>query len=160
MSVASADTRIHLIGQRNYGEKGDTPGGDGMRAANDMMAKAEAMGMDVFSIRKNFLTTASLNGRSLTIKTASKLQDRAGIRYFFPRQARLPVESYGMMMKMRLFGVPPRTAASVHMDRTYNKTNTIISAFKVGVMGYPSEPFRINGYGRAWHVRHLGQMVG
>lgn len=66
LSVASADTRIHLIGQRNYGEKGDTPGGDGMRAANDMMAKAEAMGMDVFSIRKNFLTTAFYQGRVKT----------------------------------------------------------------------------------------------
>ena len=66
MSVASADTRIHLIGQRNYGEKGDTPGGDGMRAANSLMAKAEAMGMDVFSIRKNFLTTAFYQGRVKT----------------------------------------------------------------------------------------------
>ena len=66
LSVASADTRIHLIGQRNYGEKGDTPGGDGMRAANSLMAKAEAMGMDVFSIRKNFLTTAFYQGRVKT----------------------------------------------------------------------------------------------
>lgn len=66
LSVASADTRIHLIGQRNYGEKGDTPGGDGMRADNMLMAKAEAMGMDVFSIRKNFLTTAFYQGRVKT----------------------------------------------------------------------------------------------
>lgn len=66
LSVSSSDTRIHLIGQRNYGEKGDTPGGDGMRSANALMSKAEAMGMDIFSIRKNFLTTAFYQGRVKT----------------------------------------------------------------------------------------------
>ncbi|WP_300368824.1 Ig-like domain-containing alpha-2-macroglobulin family protein [Brachyspira sp.] len=65
LSVSSADSRIHLIGQRNYGEKGDTPGGDGMRV-NNIMARAEAMGMDVFSIRKKFLTTAFYQGRVKT----------------------------------------------------------------------------------------------
>ena len=67
LSVSSADTRIHLIGQRNYGEKGDLPGGDGMNATHDLMkARAEAMGMDIFSIRKNFLTTAFYQGRVKT----------------------------------------------------------------------------------------------
>lgn len=67
LSVASADTRIHLIGQRNYGEKGDTPGGDGIKESADMMAKnSAAMGMDIFSIRKNFLSTAFYQGRVKT----------------------------------------------------------------------------------------------
>ena len=67
LSVASADTRIHLIGQRNYGEKGDIPGGDGIFESKNMLAKAAAdMGMDIFSIRKNFLSTAFYQGRVKT----------------------------------------------------------------------------------------------
>lgn len=70
LSVASADTRIHLIGQRNYGEKGDTPGGDGINESADMFAKASAGGeMDIFSIRKNFLSTAFYQGRVKTDST-------------------------------------------------------------------------------------------
>lgn len=67
LSVASADTRIHLIGQRNYGEKGDMPGGDGVVESANMLAKGAAdMGMDIFSIRKNFLSTAFYQGRVKT----------------------------------------------------------------------------------------------
>lgn len=65
LSVASADTRLHLIGQRNYGEKGDIPGGDG-ELRNSIMASKELADMDVFSIRKNFLSTAFYAGRLTT----------------------------------------------------------------------------------------------
>lgn len=66
LSVASADTRIHLIGQRNYGEKGDIPGGDGIAESSKLMKAAADMGMDIFSIRKNFLSTAFYQGRVKT----------------------------------------------------------------------------------------------
>lgn len=67
LSVASADTRIHLIGQRNYGEKGDIPGGDGVAA--EFYNKLSDMEMDIFSIRKNFLSTAFYQGRVKTDST-------------------------------------------------------------------------------------------
>lgn len=69
LSVASADTRIHLIGQRNYGEKGDMPGGDGILENAALSKMAADMGMDIFSIRKNFLSTAFYQGRVKTDST-------------------------------------------------------------------------------------------
>lgn len=62
LSVITADTRLHLIGQRNYGEKGESPGGDGVAMESRMMA----VDGDVFNIRKNFLSTAFYNGRVVT----------------------------------------------------------------------------------------------
>ena len=61
LSVITADSRLHLIGQRNYGEKGESPGGDGVMAASMMSVDG-----DVFNIRKNFLSTAFYDGRVFT----------------------------------------------------------------------------------------------
>ena len=78
LGVTTADTRLHLIGQRNYGEKGEVAGGDGVimesSMANDMLDA------DVFNIRKNFLTTAYYNGQLITdekgyAKVSFKLPD-------------------------------------------------------------------------------------
>lgn len=65
LRVETSDTRLHLIGQRNYGEKGDMPGGDG-ELRSMAMANKEIADMDVFNIRKNFLSTAFYNGRVTT----------------------------------------------------------------------------------------------
>lgn len=72
MNVKTADTRLHMIGQRNYGEKGENAGGggdDGAVIDASMKAMAEALGMDVFSFRKNFLSTAFYAGQ---LKTDAK----------------------------------------------------------------------------------------
>lgn len=68
LGVKTADTRLHMIGQRNYGEKGENAGGDGDATLADasMKAMAEALGMDVFSFRKNFLSTAFYAGQLRT----------------------------------------------------------------------------------------------
>jgi len=66
LGVTTADTRLHLIGQRNYGEKGETAGGDGVMKS--LAESASALDADIFNIRKNFLTTAFYNGQLVTDK--------------------------------------------------------------------------------------------
>ncbi len=66
LGVGSVDTRIHLIGQRNYGEKGDTPGGDGLKAQAFNSSLAEFKALDIYTVRKNFLSTAFYQGRVKT----------------------------------------------------------------------------------------------
>lgn len=64
LSVATSDSRLHIIGQRNYGEKGETPGGD----SEARMAMSKSAMADEFSIRKNFLSTAYYKGNVKTDK--------------------------------------------------------------------------------------------
>ncbi len=67
LSVETSDTRLHIIGQRNYGEKGQNAGGDGELAMDSSMsANKEAINMDIFSFRKNFLSTAFYKGQLKT----------------------------------------------------------------------------------------------
>lgn len=54
LGVLSVDSRLAIIGQRNYGKKGENPGGGGEYEGS---ARRE-LGMDLFSFRKNFLSTA------------------------------------------------------------------------------------------------------
>ena len=79
LGVGSVDTRIHLIGQRNYGEKGDTPGGDGIMAKSFDSALAEFRALDIYSVRKDFLSTAFYQGR---VKTDSN--GKASVTFKLP----------------------------------------------------------------------------
>jgi uncharacterized protein YfaS (alpha-2-macroglobulin family) len=54
LSVATAETRLHVVGQRNYGEKGENRGGGGGLEAD---------------FRGEFLTTAYYNAKLLTDST-------------------------------------------------------------------------------------------
>ncbi len=53
LSVQSAESRLHIIGQRSYGEKGENRGGGGVAG-------------EAFTYRKEFLTTAYYNPRIYT----------------------------------------------------------------------------------------------
>ena len=55
LSVATAETRLHVIGQRNYGEKGEAAGGDGELEGERM---ENGRGRYGFSYREKFLETA------------------------------------------------------------------------------------------------------
>lgn len=67
LGVNTTDTRIHIIGQRNYGVKGANPGGDGDDESNRMESSMmESINMDLFSFRKNFKSTAFYSGQLTT----------------------------------------------------------------------------------------------
>ncbi len=70
LGVNTTDTRIHIIGQRNYGVKGANPGGDGDEEMNASMSSSmlESINMDLFSFRKNFKSTAFYSGQIITDK--------------------------------------------------------------------------------------------
>ncbi|MBU1077915.1 MAG: alpha-2-macroglobulin, partial [Spirochaetes bacterium] len=64
LGVMTSDTRLHIIGQRNYGEKGENSGGGG---PGEMGKKRNGgMDMDMFSFRKNFLSTAFFESSIVT----------------------------------------------------------------------------------------------
>ncbi len=66
LGVNTTDTRIHIIGQRNYGVKGANPGGDGDEVNMMQSSMLESINMDLFSFRKNFKSTAFYNGQLIT----------------------------------------------------------------------------------------------
>jgi len=76
LGVMTSDTRLHIIGQRNYGEKGENRGGGGGKA---MRMKGAGMDMDLFSFRKNFLSTAFYNAAVVTDKNG-----RAKVNFNLP----------------------------------------------------------------------------
>ncbi|MGQ9671702.1 MAG: alpha-2-macroglobulin family protein [Candidatus Aminicenantales bacterium] len=61
LSVRTSETRIHVVGQREYGEKGEEPGGGGMR-----MAIASPFGLGEVELRGDFRSTAYWNPSLLT----------------------------------------------------------------------------------------------
>ncbi|MEK6795485.1 MAG: alpha-2-macroglobulin family protein [Spirochaetota bacterium] len=56
LGVLSVDSRLAIIGQRNFGKKGENPGGGG--EMDEGVGRRRELGMDMFSFRKNFLSTA------------------------------------------------------------------------------------------------------
>jgi alpha-2-macroglobulin len=54
LSVQTSDSRIHIVGQRHYGDKGENAGGGGADAAR-------ATGLSEVELRANFKTTAYWN---------------------------------------------------------------------------------------------------
>ncbi len=67
LGVMTSDTRLHIIGQRNYGEKGENRGGGGVMS-RQKSKKNGGMDMDLFSFRKNFLSTAFYKASIITDK--------------------------------------------------------------------------------------------
>ena len=59
LSVQTSDSRIHIVGQRSYGAKGENAGGGGADAA-------KAAGLSEVELRANFKTTAYWNPSILT----------------------------------------------------------------------------------------------
>ena len=72
LAVTTTESRIHLIQQRNYDEKGEEPGGGGLSAA-------EQGGFDAEGIRKDFRPSAYWNPSILTDESG-----RATIRFKLP----------------------------------------------------------------------------
>lgn len=62
LSVRTSETRLHVVGQRDYGEKGEEPGG-GVGALKEMAA---APGLAEVELRGDFKTTAYWNPSLLT----------------------------------------------------------------------------------------------
>ncbi len=60
LSVQTADSRIHVVGQRHYGDKGENAGGGGDEAAS------AASGLSEVELRGDFKTTAYWNPSLLT----------------------------------------------------------------------------------------------
>ncbi|MBN1898670.1 MAG: Ig-like domain-containing protein [Spirochaetes bacterium] len=68
LNVNTSDTRLHIIGQRNYGEKGENRGGGGAPSEKAMRKRDGDMEMDLFSFRKTFLSTAFYKADIVTDK--------------------------------------------------------------------------------------------
>ncbi len=60
LSVQTSDSRIHIVGQRHYGEKGENAGGGGE------VAESSARGLSEVELRGDFKTTAYWNPSLLT----------------------------------------------------------------------------------------------
>lgn len=67
LAVQTSDTRLHLIGQREYGEKGEDVGGGG----REEMMKAAAPALAGVELRGNFKATAYWNPSVLTDEEGS-----------------------------------------------------------------------------------------